>query len=730
DSVDRSSLRSHSSSAASATLLLTASAQHLAAALVREYLSSRGLTKTLEAFRLELPTVTTADLPAGLQQASLPVVSTRSELAKQLGIAKILQQNKAQEHPFKTHLEAIVRSLIARRSGVAGGASTDPAASSTAEKPNSARRSSRSDLSSVWKDSSPAATPDPTAFPVDRSGKKPGPATSSATVAAGTASAPSPSAPNRPRAFDMHLSSADPATTHSLAARDILRDLKKATPLPDHATALLSSNSSTRTSTSSGATASITDAWTPKPAAAFSQPTPQPAANSTPPRAVHVAALDLEDFDPDLDFDDDERGPVAAPTDAAGDPLVVRLGAAHLGQSRGAQIAPAVARALRAVVFAPPPLTVVFAPPPLTSATATSAADEDIARARSSFPDEWRGHGFVFNTSRPDLAYGLVQTKGGPCGLLAAVQAYVIKHLVYTNSSTALKDGRLRPTASNCRRALVAAITEILWNAGGPGSDRAVVAIYNDSARPVPPTFGRDRYVPDGITEKMEVYEIGNEPGLRAFVESRIDSFAIKTLTSAAALSSVAMGIALSSLQELVNLLLLGRAVSNVHDGDIVLGDDGEGQDRKILKGIKEPCQFGYLTLFEHYGSIKVGSRLKNPQLPIYVVCSESHFSILFALQPSPGSAQPLSRSSASSPSLHPFDLFYYDGLAGQDAEIRLTLMPVPAAGTGRLREVATRQVGGGKEAIKDGLAPPLELVLRTRWPDVHVSWNGTDPLL
>ncbi|KAJ1567425.1 hypothetical protein HK405_006017, partial [Cladochytrium tenue] len=429
DSVDRSSLRSHSSSAASATLLLSASAQHLAAALVREYLSSKGLTKSLEAFRLELPTATTADLPAGHQQASFPVVSTRSELAKQLGIAKIIQQNKAQEHPFKTHLEAIVRSLIARRSGVAGGASTDTAASSTAEKPNSARRSSRSDLSSVGKDSSPAATPDPTAFPVDRSGKKPGPATSSATVAAGTASAPSPSAPARPRAFDMHLSSADPATTHSLAAHDILRDLKKATPLPDHATALLSSNSSTRTSTSSRAAASITDAWTSQPAAAFSQPTPQPAANSTPPRAVHVAALDLEDFDPDLDFDDDERGPVAAPTDAAGDPLVVRLGAAHLGQSRGAPIAPAVARALRAVVFAPPPLT---------SATATSAADEDIARARSSFPDEWRGRGFVFNTSRQDLAYGLVQAKGGPCGLLAAVQAYVIKNLVYSNSSAAI----------------------------------------------------------------------------------------------------------------------------------------------------------------------------------------------------------------------------------------------------------------------------------------------------
>ncbi|KAI8815301.1 hypothetical protein BJ742DRAFT_765682 [Cladochytrium replicatum] len=46
------------------------------------------------------------------------------------------------------------------------------------------------------------------------------------------------------------------------------------------------------------------------------------------------------------------------------------------------------------------------------------------------FPDEWKGKGFVFRQSADDLAYGLVQSKGGPCGLLAVVQAYVIKHLI------------------------------------------------------------------------------------------------------------------------------------------------------------------------------------------------------------------------------------------------------------------------------------------------------------
>lgn len=47
------------------------------------------------------------------------------------------------------------------------------------------------------------------------------------------------------------------------------------------------------------------------------------------------------------------------------------------------------------------------------------------------------------------------------------------------------------------------------------------------------------------------------------------------------------------------------------------------------------------------------------------MVCSESHFSILFSLQPELLSDWRAERL---------FDLYYYDGLANQQEEIRLTV--------------------------------------------------------
>lgn len=62
---------------------------------------------------------------------------------------------------------------------------------------------------------------------------------------------------------------------------------------------------------------------------------------------------------------------------------------------------------------------------------------------------------------------------------------------------------------------------------------------------------------------------------------------------------------------------------------------------------------------------IQVGCFLKTPRFPIWVVCSESHFSVLFSLQPG------LLRDWRTE---RLFDLYYYDGLANQQEQIRLTI--------------------------------------------------------
>lgn len=42
-------------------------------------------------------------------------------------------------------------------------------------------------------------------------------------------------------------------------------------------------------------------------------------------------------------------------------------------------------------------------------------------------PPSWK-QGFFFNT-KPRLGFGLVQVQGGPCGVLAAVQAHILAAL-------------------------------------------------------------------------------------------------------------------------------------------------------------------------------------------------------------------------------------------------------------------------------------------------------------
>jgi hypothetical protein len=42
----------------------------------------------------------------------------------------------------------------------------------------------------------------------------------------------------------------------------------------------------------------------------------------------------------------------------------------------------------------------------------------------------WSEQALVFN-SIPGMRYGLLQRDGGPCGILAAVQAVFLKHLLF-----------------------------------------------------------------------------------------------------------------------------------------------------------------------------------------------------------------------------------------------------------------------------------------------------------
>ncbi|XP_070765471.1 probable ubiquitin carboxyl-terminal hydrolase MINDY-4 [Enoplosus armatus] len=359
-----------------------------------------------------------------------------------------------------------------------------------------------------------------------------------------------------------------------------------------------------------------------------------------------------------------------------------------------------------------------YAGHPMNQHTAMELKAVLLGSSLNCFSVEWRNQGFTFSETH-DLRYGIVQKKGGPCGVLASIQAFVVKKLLFENirsSDTGLQ--RIRPSNITRRKCLVLAVSEILWRAGE--ENQATIAI-NSGRNHFTPT---GHYKSEGVLEKITCFTVDNITDLQLLLEQHIEQFETGVLgcillTISAVLSRSIekvredMDVPTTTLigahgyctQELVNLLLCGRAVSNVFDNDMEL-DSGNG-NMTLLKGVKGHCDVGLLSLFEHYNICKVGAYLKTPRYPIWVVCSESHFSVLFGLQRELLTNQDNGLE---------FDLYYYDGLANQQEEIRLT-------------------VSVGKSALScqdvdTDLIPPLEHCIRTRWKDAFVNWNDTEPIL
>ncbi|XP_068242302.1 uncharacterized protein [Palaemon carinicauda] len=334
-----------------------------------------------------------------------------------------------------------------------------------------------------------------------------------------------------------------------------------------------------------------------------------------------------------------------------------------------------------------------------------------------SLPNEWMIQNFKQN-SNSNLSYGLIQKKGGPCGLLACVQAYMMKSLIFGSYITpdVSPISPLRPSNREWSWALATAITEILWKAGQ--DQKAILALPGSF-----PHFneeGLGRYTRDGLTETLTLHEYVEQYQLYNAVTNHLPAF---TNESSAGCVVLLLSVLLSrgvenvkidmdagggnlvnihgySSQEIINLMLTGRATTNTFNGEQILGTDPE--QRVVLHGIQHKSEIGFLSLFEHYDCYKVGSYLKSPQFPIWVICCESHFSVIFSRD---------TLVTSDIPSIPRFDLYYYDGLAMQDDEIHLTL-------------------DLDKTESDMSVTSPLELCIRTKWHGAAIEWNGIDPLL
>ncbi|PQP97945.1 protein FAM188A isoform X2 [Prunus yedoensis var. nudiflora] len=289
---------------------------------------------------------------------------------------------------------------------------------------------------------------------------------------------------------------------------------------------------------------------------------------------------------------------------------------------------------------------------------------------------QWSNQGIRFSPD-PETSMGLVQHEGGPCGVLAAIQAFVLKYLLFcpaelgkvvpnmhhdmgsrtlSNSPCVASNNFASLTEDAKARALIRSMGEILFLCGS--NKRAVIAtlsvIGDDTER------SKDSLDDEVITKSLEGLSIESAADLHKVL--RVNTYttresAFKRLQAVIPVFQSRMGALLfliSALlsrgldlvqadrddpslplvtapfghasQEIVNLLLCGQAVPNVFDGKMDLGGG------MSLKGVSRTVEVGFLTLLESLNFCKVGQYLKCPKWPIWVVGSESHYTVLFSL--------------------------------------------------------------------------------------------------
>ncbi|KAL3504463.1 hypothetical protein ACH5RR_034304 [Cinchona calisaya] len=289
---------------------------------------------------------------------------------------------------------------------------------------------------------------------------------------------------------------------------------------------------------------------------------------------------------------------------------------------------------------------------------------------------QWSNQGIRFSPD-PDTSMGLVQHEGGPCGVLATIQAFVLKYLLfhpeesdYAAPSMPRNTDPRRSSKSECAaadifssltedrksRALVRSMCEILFLCGN--NETAVIASIGVLHADV--ESSEDCSKDKVISKLLEGFAI--ESGLDLQKALRIEAYTSKTsafrrleemlpvfrsrMGAILFLVSALLSRGLDSVQadrddpsqplvtapfghasqEIVNLLLSGKAVANVFDGRMDLGGG------MFVKGISSTVDVGFLTLLESLNFCKVGQYLKCPKWPIWVVGSESHYTVLFAL--------------------------------------------------------------------------------------------------
>ncbi|XP_062872801.1 inactive ubiquitin carboxyl-terminal hydrolase MINDY-4B isoform X2 [Trichomycterus rosablanca] len=349
------------------------------------------------------------------------------------------------------------------------------------------------------------------------------------------------------------------------------------------------------------------------------------------------------------------------------------------------------------------------------------------------FNYEWKKSFFKFREPHSNLSYALETDRGGVRAIQMAVQAHIVKYLLFTQPSSSECCGIESLTAigeKEQERALAAAIADILWTAGEEST--ATVSLVTPE-RCFTPHLD---YKLDNFTERLQLFTFKKKEDLRTFLYGHIQCFneegshgVILFLYSLVFSRSIIMlqedldstttHLLQCSLgnfgcrQALLNLLLTGRASPNVFNGNMYCDEHGSSMSRP-LHGVLSRSDVGYLYWSreeaEHASLPKVGSMLKTPKLPIWVCSINGTYSVLFSLN----------RSLLSDWKMeHLFHLYFYNGQPTQASTAMLTI---------DTHSHHWEAKSGDSQGDPERRFPSVEMTIRTKWEGAVIDWNRTVP--
>ncbi|KAF5890229.1 protein FAM, partial [Clarias magur] len=267
--------------------------------------------------------------------------------------------------------------------------------------------------------------------------------------------------------------------------------------------------------------------------------------------------------------------------------------------------------------------------------------------------------GFVFSVTEHSA---LEQFEGGPCAVIAPVQAFLLKNILFN-----MEIANWRNISDEEQRlALCSTLSEILVSACIGKTHNFCLATWapsksTDENRDIPedqtePESSQNMHSQQQQSTALAAEELGferfhsmvlkrtlktiaelketilslydtwrNKFGVLLFLYSVILTKGIENIKNEIEDTSEPLidPVYGHGSQSLINLLVTGHAVSNVWDGD------RECSGMK-LHGIHDQTTVGFLTLMESLRYCKVGSFLKSPKFPIWILGSETHLSVFF----------------------------------------------------------------------------------------------------